>query len=82
MSASAIQSLFDQLKIHNRHPQTGEYALIYDEISAVLQHIAQTDCAVILGGDVLGAQMQHLHLNWYYQPDFFPFSHAKRPTKL
>jgi len=64
-----MNTLKHLLNASRRHPLTGEYTLTYDEISAVLQHIMKTGCTVLLGGDVLDVQMQHLHLNWYYQPD-------------
>lgn len=55
------------LSLAQKHPQTGEPMLTYDQLTAMLSRIAQTGCALLLGGDVLSSQGQHLYLNWHYE---------------
>ena len=51
------------------HPITQEPMLTYAAFQQMLELLAHTQKAVLLGGDVLDAQERHLYLNWYYETD-------------
>lgn len=61
--------IYSQLGVTRRHPYTGEVILSYSEVRTVVERLAITKEAVILGGDVLTLADKHTYDNWYYEPN-------------
>ncbi len=60
-----MEGIYSKLRIVRRHI-TGEPILSYAEVCHAIKEIRQTNCGIILGGDVLNSSYEYLYANWYY----------------
>lgn len=60
-------NIFSKFNITRKHPLTGEYVLDFKEAKEIIHFIESTECAIILGGDILNASYEYIYANWYYE---------------
>lgn len=60
-----MERIYSKLGIVQRHI-TGELILSYAEVCHAIEEIRQTNCGIILGGDVLNNSYEYLYASWYY----------------
>ncbi len=77
-----MSTIYSELGLHGKHFYTGETLLTYAEVKRVIDHLLQTEKAIVLGGDVLRSTEKTIDLggdvfplnaeytydNWYYDP--------------
>lgn len=64
-----MMDLYSRFNISRKHPLTGEYVLDFEEVKTIIRYIQSTECAVILGGDVLDTSYDYTYANWCYEPN-------------
>lgn len=64
-----MMNLYSKFNITRKHPLTGEYVLDFEEVKTIIRFIESTECAIILGGDVLDTAYDYTYSNWFYEPN-------------
>lgn len=62
-------NIFSRFNITRKHPLTGEYVLDFKEIKEIIHFVESTQCAIILGGDILNTSYKYVYASWFYEPN-------------